>query len=133
MEVETVELDCTAEILDDIFEEELATCDDELFRTDEETWPRVAVMEGLVLELWTLEDEILLDVLESFAEDDTEDFDEDFAELDVVLTVDALALDVLVTELKMHVHALETCDADRPGIGELVLVSAAHHLQKGVV
>jgi hypothetical protein len=37
MEVETVELDCTAEIMDDIFEEELATCDDELFRTDEET------------------------------------------------------------------------------------------------
>jgi hypothetical protein len=133
LEVETAALDCTAETLDETFEEELATCDDELFKTDEETWPRVAVMDGLVLELLMLEDETLLDVLESFAEDDTEAFDEDFTVLEVVLTVDALVLDVLVAELKIHLHALDTWDADRPGTGELVLVSAAHHLQKGVV
>jgi hypothetical protein len=121
-EVETVELDCTTETL----EEELATFDDELFRAEEEAWPRVAVTEGLVLELLALEDDFLLEVLESFVED----FDEDFAEAEVALTDDAL---VLVAVLKMHLHALDTWDADRPGIGELVLVSAAHHLQKGVV
>lgn len=65
-------------------------------------------MESLVLELVTLEDDTLLDVLESFAEDDTEAFDEDLTELELVLTVDTLVLDVLVVELKMHLHALDT-------------------------
>jgi hypothetical protein len=65
-------------------------------------------MEGLVLELVTLEDDTLLDVLESFAEGDTEAFDEDLTELELVLTVDTLVLDVLVVELKMHLHALDT-------------------------
>jgi hypothetical protein len=127
LDIETDELGCTADAPDEICEGDMTTVDDELFKAEEEAWPRVAVTEGLVLELLTL------NVLETFAEDDTEDFDEDFAELEVVLTVNALVLDVLVAELKMHVQALETCDADRPGIGELVLVSAAHHLQKGVV
>jgi len=65
-------------------------------------------MEGLILELLILGDANLLDVLESFAEDDTEAFDEDFTELEVVLTVDTLVLDVLVAELKIHLHALDT-------------------------
>jgi len=37
LEVEIAELDCAPETLDDFFEEELATFDDELFRADEET------------------------------------------------------------------------------------------------
>jgi hypothetical protein len=37
LEVDTAALDCTEEALDDSFEEELVTCDDELFRFDEET------------------------------------------------------------------------------------------------
>ena len=142
--VELDELDCAAETLDETFDEELtafdealAAFDDELFATEEETWPRVAVIELLVLELLTLEDETLLEVLEIFVEDDAEDleedFDEDFAAVEVVLTADDLVLDVLVAELKMHLHAFVTWDADRPGMGELVLVSAAHQLQKGVV
>jgi hypothetical protein len=127
-ELEAAELDCAAATLDETFEEELAT-EDELFRAEAEAWPRVAVTEGLVLELelLTLEDDCLLEAVETFEED----LEADFAEVVVALTDDALVLDVAV--LKIHVHALDTWDADRPGIGELVLVSAAHHLQKGVV
>jgi len=132
LDVELDELECAAETLDETFDEELAAFDDELFATEEETWPRVAV-----IELLTLDDEPLLEVLEIFVEDDAEDleedFDEDFAAVEVVLTADDLVLDVLVAELKMHLHAFVTWDADRPGTGELVLVSAAHQLQKGVV
>jgi len=137
LDVEIDELECATETLDETFDEELAAFDDELFAAEEETWPRVAVAEALVLELLTLEDETLLEVLEIFVEDDAEaleeDLDEDFAAVEVVLTADDLVLDVLVAELKMHLHAFVTWDADRPGTGELVLVSAAHQLQKGVV
>ena len=124
-------------MLDEIFEEEeeLATFDEELLL--EETWPRVAVIELLVLgvlaveevlpaeELFTVEDVFLLLVLEDFAEDLTED--------DVVLIAEDLVLDVLVAELRMHAHAFVTWDAERPGTGELVLEASAHQLQKGVV
>lgn len=112
LDVELDELDCAAAILDELFDEELAAFDDELFADEEATWPRVAVVEALVLELLTLEDDTLLEVLESFVEDDTEDleedFDEDFDALDVVLTADDLMLDELVAELKMHLHAFVT-------------------------
>lgn len=113
VDVELKELDCAAATLDESFDEELAAfVDDELFAAEEEIWPRVAVVEALVLELLTLEDDALLEVLESFVEDNTEDlgedFDEDFAEDEVVLTADDLVLDVLVAELKMHLHAFVT-------------------------
>jgi hypothetical protein len=112
VDVDNAELDCATGTLDETFEEGLAAFDDELFRADEETWPRVAVTEDLVLELLTLEDDTLLEVLEAFAEDVAEDleedFDEDFAALEVVLTAEDLVLDVLVAELKMHLHAFVT-------------------------
>lgn len=113
LDVELDELDCAAATLDEAFDEELAAFEeDELFAAEEATWPRVAVVEALVLELLTLEDDTLLEVLDSFVEDDTEDleedFDEDFAEVEVVLTADDLVLDVLVAELKIHLHALVT-------------------------
>lgn len=112
LDVKADELDCAAETLDEACEEEMAAFDDELFRAEEETWPRVAVTEDLVLELLTLEDDTLLEVLEAFAEDVAEDleedFDEDFAALEVVLTAEDLVLDVLVAELRMHLHAFVT-------------------------
>jgi hypothetical protein len=89
-ELEAAELDCAAATLDETFEEELAT-EDELFRAGEEAWPRVAVTEGFVLELelLTLEDDCLLEAVETFEED----LEADFAEVVVVLTDDALVLD----------------------------------------
>lgn len=112
LDVELDELDCAAATLDEDFDEELAAFDDELFAAEEETWPRIAVVEALVLELLTLEDDALLEVLESFVDDDTEaleeDFDEDFAALEAILTADDLVLDVLVAEFKMHLHAFVT-------------------------
>lgn len=54
--------------------------------------------EVFVLELLTLEDDFLLELLESFEEDVTDDF----ADVDTILTVDARVLDVLVAEFRMH-------------------------------
>jgi len=55
-------------------------------------------MEVLVLELLTLEDDFLLELLETFVED----IIDDFAEVEMILTVDACVLDVLVAEFRMH-------------------------------
>lgn len=57
----------------------------------------MAVTEVLALELLLLEDD-LLELLETLVEDATDDF----AWIEVVLTIDILVLDVLVAELRMH-------------------------------
>lgn len=58
----------------------------------------MAVVEVLVLELLTLDDDFLLELLEAFVEDSSDDF----AEIEVALTVDTCVLDVLVAELRIH-------------------------------
>ena len=97
------ELSCEAEA-DELFDEELMTFDDELFTAEGATWPRVAVTEVLVLELLMLDEDFLLELLETFLEDVADDF----AEVETTLTVDACLLDVLVAELRMHLHAFVT-------------------------
>lgn len=60
--------------------------------------------EALVLELLTLDEDFLLELLETFLEDVAVDF----AEVETILTVDACLLDVLVAGLRMHLHAFVT-------------------------
>lgn len=106
-------LDLVEEMLDETFEEEgeLAIFDEELLLEEEETLPRVAVIELFVLEVLTVE---VLAVAELFTDDDVflllvlDDLVDDFTEDEVVLTADDLVLDVLVAELRMHLQAFVT-------------------------
>lgn len=137
-EVDVDELDFVEGMLDETFEEEgeLAIFDEELLLEEEETLPRVAVIELFVLEVLAAE---VLAVAELFTVDDVflllvvDDLVDDFTEDEVVLTADDLVLDVLDAELRMHLQAFVTWDAERPGTGELVREASAHQLQKGVV
>ena len=112
-EVDVDVLDLVEEMLDETFEEEgeLAIFDEELLLEEEETLPRVAVIELFVLEVLAVE---VLAVAELFTDDDVflllvlDDLADDFTEDEVVLTADDLVLDVLVAELRMHLQAFVT-------------------------
>lgn len=111
-EVEVDELDCAGEL-----ELELETVVDEEVCWLAESWPRTAV-------IFELEEICVLLVLALVLVALTETVD------DLVLDCD---VEVLDAEFRIHRQALVTWDADRPGTGEFVLVSCAHHVQKGEV